>query len=456
MRTAILCTVAVFAGILLFSRCLDSGARDPRGKAYADPASCASCHASIVNAYGHTPHFHSAALASFNTIRGSFSRDSNTFVVNDSVRVVMEDRGGTPYQVLYVRNKEVRVQRFDIVFGYEKGQGYLYWKDDQLYQLPISYFTDLHRWTTSPGYPAGMPFFDRPVLLRCFECHTTYISPSSRRSGSPSDPKNVNALDANSLIVNIDCQRCHGPAANHVAFHTENPGEKIGRYISSYKNLTRRQKIDLCAVCHAGSNNIQLRSLFAFRPGDSLSQFAVSAHVGSNQPDVHGDQLALLASSKCFRGSEMDCSTCHDTHVNDHGDWAAYARRCQTCHSETNHNFCKIADASNIGFLKLNCSRCHMPSQPSEVIRVRTGETGAHTPIFMINHRIAIYPEESRRILDSLNSQMRRTGLIRGFKRIATPHSQPSSVNAASATRIKNIKIPAAETAIGSLPGWHR
>ena len=447
----ILLTAAVFAGILLFSRCLDSGVRDPRGAAYADPASCATCHRAIVNSYARTPHFHAAALASFNTIEGSFSKDSNTFVVNDSVRVAMEDRAGIPYQVLYVRDKEVRTQRFDVVFGYEKGQGYLYWKNDQLYQLPISWFTDLHRWTSSPGYPSGIPFFDRPVLERCFECHTSFISPS--------DPKNVNALDPRSLIVNIDCQRCHGPAANHVAFHTENPGEKTGRYIVSYKNLTRRQKIDQCAVCHSGSNNIQLRSLFAFKPGDSLSRFAVSAHVGTNRPDVHGDQLALLASSKCFLGSEMDCSTCHDTHVNDHGDWAAYAQRCQTCHSETNHNFCKIADAANTGFLKQNCTRCHMPSQPSDVIKVKAGAGDAHTPIYMINHRITIYPEESRRILDSMmhaTSQMRRTGPVRGFKRIATPHVQPSSVNAAPATDIKDIKIPTAETAIGSLTGRHR
>jgi hypothetical protein len=433
----------ISSGILLFSRCLESGSRDPRGKAYTGSASCAQCHRSIVDSYGHTPHFHSAALASFNTIEGSFSKDSNTFVVNDTIKVVMEKRDGAPCQVLYVNGRETRAQPFDIVFGYSKGQGYLYWKNEQLYQLPISYFTDLHRWTSSPGYPPGMPFFDRPVLERCFECHTSFITPS--------DPKNVNALDRASLIVNIDCERCHGPAANHVAFHTENPGEKTGRYIVSYKNLTRQQKIDLCAVCHAGSNNIPLRSLFAFRPGDSLSHFAVPAHVGSGRPDVHGDQFALLAGSKCFRMSEMDCSTCHNTHVNDHGDWAAYAQRCQGCHSDANHNFCKMADARNTAFLKANCTRCHMPSQPSVIIKVKTGGMSTQTPIFMINHRIAVYPEESKKILDSFNSQMRRTGLIRRIERVASTHVQLTPVHMASAADIKDIKVAPAETTIGSL-----
>jgi hypothetical protein len=461
MRVQLVLSSAVFGALLLFSRCFDTGGRDPRGRAYADAASCAGCHASIVNSYAHTPHSHSAGLASFNSIRGSFAGDSNTVVVNDSVRIVMEIRRGAPYQVLYVWNKETRAQRFDVVFGYEKGQGYLYWKDDRLYQLPIFYFTALHRWTTSPGNPPGTLSFDRPVDERCFECHTSFVSASHRGKDG--------ALDRGSLIENIDCQRCHGPAANHVAFHTENPGEKIGRYMVSYRNLNRRQKIDQCAVCHSGSNQVQLKSLFAFRPGDSLSHFALPAPVVSDRPDVHGDQVALLASSKCFRNSEMDCSTCHNTHVNDLGDRATYAQRCQTCHSEFSQHFCKLADGTNTGntvFLKQNCTRCHMPMQASDVFKVKSGESDTHGSIFLTNHRIAVYPAASKKILDSFidantprtptGSQMRRTGFVRDIKRIASPHVQLPSVYTASATHIKNVEGSSSETAVGSLPRWHR
>lgn len=456
--TTILLTGVIIAGILLFSRCMDSAPHDPRGKAYAGSATCIKCHGSIAGSYGHTPHFHAAALASLHSIEGSFSKDSNTFVVNDTTRVVMEEREGAPYQVLYVNGKATRAERFDIVFGYEKGQAYLYWKKDQLYQLPISWFTGLHHWTTSPGYPSGMPFFDRPVLERCFECHTSFITPPAGQ--------NVYALDSTSLIVNIDCERCHGPAANHVAYHTEFPGEKVGRYIVSYRSLTRRQKIDLCATCHAGSNTIQLRSIFGFRPGDSLVRYVVPAHIPVTRPDVHGDQIALLAASKCFRMSEMDCSTCHDPHVNDHDDWAAYAQRCQGCHSPANHNFCTIADDRNTAVLKTNCTRCHMPAQPSDIIKVRTGAAPANTAIYMINHRIAVYPEESRRILDSFMrsaassqmrqpsspiSQMRQPRPVRSLKRIASTRAQLPPVYPATAADIKDIKSRPSETTIGGL-----
>ena len=387
----LLLTGIIFGAILVFSQCMDSGVRDPRGKAYAGSAACISCHRQIVDSYKNTPHYHSAALADSSTIEGSFSKDANTFLVNDTAKVVMEERMDGHYQVLYVNGKPARAERFDIVFGYSKGQTYLYWKKDLIYQLPISWFTDLHRWTKSPGYPPGMPFFGRPVLERCFECHASFITQSS--------PQDVNALDRKSMILNIDCERCHGPAAKHVAFQTDAPDEKQGRFIVSCKSLTRRQRIDMCAVCHAGSNNIPLRTTFAFKPGDSASHFAFALHSVSNRPDVHGDQAALLASSKCFKMSDMDCNTCHNTHVNDHGDFAGIAQRCQGCHSAANHNFCKIADSVDAGFLQANCTTCHMPAQASEIIKFKTTETTPNTAIHMINHHIAVYPEESKRVL---------------------------------------------------------
>jgi hypothetical protein len=387
-------TGAIIGAILLFSQCMNAGDHDPRGKAYAGSAACISCHKQIVDSYKNTPHYHSAAIADLTTIEGSFSKDANTFVVNDTVKVVMEDRPDGQYQVLYVNGKPARAERFDIVFGHSKGQTYLYWKKDLIAQLPISWFTGMQRWTKSPGYPPGMPFFDRPVLERCFECHTSFITQSN--------PKDVNALDKKSMILNIDCERCHGPAAKHVAFQTEAPDEKQARFIVSCKSLTRRQRMDMCAICHAGTNNIQLRSTFDFRPGDSASRFAFALHPVSNRPDVHGDQASLLASSKCFRMSEMDCNTCHNVHLNDHDDYAGIARRCQGCHTTASHNFCKLADSVDAGFLKANCTKCHMPAQASDIIKFKTTEANPNTAIFMINHRIAVYPDESKKILTNV------------------------------------------------------
>jgi hypothetical protein len=413
MKLPISLTSILVIAVVLLTRCFNSGKTDPRGPTYAGSASCRRCHPSIAGSYTHTAHFHSAAIAAAHTIEGSFLKDSNTFFVNDTMKVAMEMRGGVPWQVFYNKDKEERAERFDVVFGFAKGQAYLYWKNDRIYQLPISWFNSLHRWTSSPGYPSGKPFFDRPVLQRCFECHTSFVtastehspsaehSPSEEQNTTPSASRNFDALDKRSLILEIDCERCHGPAAAHVAYHTENPGEKKGQFIIAYKNLSRARRIDGCAICHSGGNSIELRSAFAFRPGDSLLHFVVPAPMNPVRADVHGDQVGLLASSKCFQMSRMECTTCHNPHLNDHGDVAAYSRRCQTCHSVASHNLCKLTGRVNTAYLQTNCTTCHMPTQASDIIKVRTAEANANTAIYMVNHRIAVYPEVSAKALQA-------------------------------------------------------
>lgn len=155
----------------------------------------------------------------------------------------------------------------------------------------------------------------------------------------------------------------------------------------------------MCAVCHSGNKNIMLRSTFPFKPGDSLDNFMQRVYSPYDRPDVHGNQSQLLAQSQCFINSNMDCSTCHNTHVKDRGNHAIYAQHCMTCHSEANHNFCKMADTSNISFLKNNCTRCHMPAQPSNAIVVQTSKSNTNIACYIITHRIAIYPKESEKIM---------------------------------------------------------
>jgi|ERR1022692_325061 hypothetical protein len=147
-----------------------------------------------------------------------------------------------------------------------------------------------------------------------------------------------------------------------------------------------------------------LRSTFAFKPGDSLEGFMQRVYTIYDRPDVHANQSLLLAQSKCFINSNMDCSTCHNTHIKDRGNYPQYAQHCQNCHSTTNHNFCKMADSSNISFLKNSCTRCHMPAQPSNAIVVQTSKNRTNIPCMVISHRIAVYPEESKKIIAYLKN----------------------------------------------------
>ena len=106
------------------------------------------------------------------SIKGSFHKDSNVFSFNLFMEVAMLKEGNKLVQAARFNKEVMQKQPFDIVIGSgRKGQSFLYWKGNQLFQLPISYFTATNSWTNSPGFPA-YPYFERPVPLNCLECHS--------------------------------------------------------------------------------------------------------------------------------------------------------------------------------------------------------------------------------------------------------------------------------------------
>ena len=368
---------------------------DPRGEDYAGSATCKSCHKNVYTSYLHTAHFMASRPSDDSTIQGSFTKGANEFVFNPHIKVVMDKHKNGFYQTSYIDSKKDQSQRFDISFGGVKGQSYAYWFTNEMFQLPISYEVSGHAWINSPGYSNDKAAFERVVSTRCLDCHVSSIKSAPAQVPGYYDAE---GYDKKSLVYSVDCERCHGPAAEHVKFQTENPEEKKAKFIVTFKSLSRDQKINMCAVCHSGLDSRIIKPVFGFKPGDTLSNYMVSNSNGSpidyKTIDVHGNQRALLGSSKCFISSNMDCSTCHNTHVNDRDKVNLYAARCQTCHSNTgNHVFCKLTGKLSTDMLTNNCISCHMPAFASKTIV--TGNSGAlvHT------HHIGIYTDQTQKIL---------------------------------------------------------
>ncbi len=390
----------------LLTQCFNKTKTDSRDEVYAGSEKCIKCHKDVYSSYVHTAHFQSSRPADVNSIHGSFLPGKNVFEFNDSLKVVMEKRADGLYQVAYLKGKQVEAHRFDITFGGVKAETYLSWRGDQLFELPLSYFDGLHGWTNSPGYAGNQADFSRPILRRCFECHSSYIKDVPQQEVNMQ--KRVVELDQKSLIYGIDCERCHGPAANHVNFHTEYPEVKEAKYITKFSSLTRAQKLDACAVCHSSNKDAFQVSAFVFKMGDTLSKFREPNFLKQNPNpatlDVHGNQNGLLATSKCFLMSNMDCSTCHNTHVNESTNMAIYSQRCMKCHNEANHNFCKMAPQLGT-LIKNNCIDCHMPLKPSNVISVAATNGQKQVPYLVRTHHIGIYPEETKKIMAFINDK---------------------------------------------------
>ncbi|GAB2686570.1 hypothetical protein GCM10027037_05670 [Mucilaginibacter koreensis] len=380
--------------MLIFSQCFtDLPSKDPRGILYAGSKTCIQCHKDIYSNYLHTAHFQSVQLASSKSVSGSFEAGNNSVLYNDGFEVVMQKCKSGFYQAAYRDGKRLHTERIDLVFGGVKAETYLYWKGNELYELPVSYFKRLHQWTNSPGYAAGQPNYSRMIVKRCFECHSSFVSEASTQTYTMHSSTKYNK---SSLILNIDCERCHGPAANHVNYHNAYPGLKNGMYIARYSKLTRAQKVDMCAVCHSGNKGAMYKSTFYFKPGDTLATYQepdfVQQHTNPATLDVHGNQTQMLAASACFIKSSMDCATCHNTHQQERDNLAMYSKRCMQCHSTTDHKFCKMLPKLGSAILN-NCIDCHMPAKPSDAIRVQTGNKALVAPYMVRSHRIAIYPD---------------------------------------------------------------
>ena len=368
---------------------------------FAGSATCMSCHKEIHDSCMLTSHHLTTAPASDKAIRGSFETGKNIFPFHPGLYVAMEKRDSGYFQVAYSKGVEKIAKRFDIVVGSgAKGQTYLTWYKDELFQLPISYLTTANEWANSPGYPDRV-VYNRPVTSRCMECHSTYADVISQPNKEPEE------FNRQQILYGIECEKCHGPGAQHVAYETAHPASKEGKDIINPARFSRQQSLDLCALCHGGRLQKTAPS-FEFTAGDTLANYFVknTSAPTTKEIDVHGNQYGLLSESKCFiNSSTMTCLTCHSPHANERSNERLFSQRCMTCHNKEHGTFCKI-NPSTVSSISSNCIDCHMPKLPSHSVALLLPGHMVPTAALIHTHTIKVYPEATK---DYLNK--RRTGV---------------------------------------------
>src|SRR5262245_31325942 len=340
-----------------------SEAISPRGV-----ESCRVCHQAIFDTFLQTAHFKTSARAGAVSIQGNFSDGRNILRTRIAeVYFKMERRGADFYQTAVDASKNrSRTERFDIVIGSgRKGQSYLYWRDGLLLQLPVSYLTGIEEWINGPGYIDGQINFERVIQPRCLECH----SASFKLEMAGGKPRYSSDYE-----LGVTCPKCHGEGAEHIAYQSAHPAEKEGKHILNPARFSRDRQLDNCALCHSGAWDPR-KPPFSYRPGQRLDEYA-PAGTGEADPgaDVHGNQIALLRQSKCFRASPaMSCSTCHSVHQQER-DLVGHAQKCLSCHQSAQKGAqeagqCKVA--AKVGAQLMNyCVDCHMPNRKSNLIRI--------------------------------------------------------------------------------------
>jgi hypothetical protein len=397
IRTKLLCSVAIagyaFAQLAGPPASPQETSHETDRASYVGDASCVSCHRQLSQSYRHTPHHLTSQLPTATSVLGSFRPGANSLTIVDAahsaepgLEFLMEAKNDGFFETAMTGwNSDIvrRTEPIDLVTGSGvRGQTYLYWQRDRLFELPVSYWSDGHRWINSPGYIDGTAEFSRPVNPACLECHATYIRALS------ADPA-TNRYDRQSLIVGISCESCHGPGASHVRQemqHGTTSKDANKNDILNPAKFSRDRQIDLCAECHNGIQREGLAPAFSYVPGQPLSvYFKPLPAPDVEHPDVHGNQVGLLQRSKCYRSSpQMSCSTCHDVHTTGRPA-ESYSQKCLTCHQWQNCGMSK-----SLGHrIANNCINCHMPVEETNVIVSKSAGQVVHAK--MRNHWIKVY-----------------------------------------------------------------
>jgi hypothetical protein len=334
--------------------------------AFVGAAGCAACHAEEHASYLATAH--SKALAEVVLAQEPPDGEFDDVHSKKRYRIRRQDNQMYHQEWLQMAGEELILANFPVRYVIGSGRfsrSYLIEIDGFLYESPATWYSARPGWALSPGYDKFNPGFQRPAELRCLLCHAGRIEPVDN------SPQRV---DLHALA--IDCERCHGPGALHVAkWKSSNgslaPGE-VDETIVNPVHLDRHLREDICAQCHlhsAATVELPGRRLQDFRPGRSLADFVThfSNRTPSEEMQVvgHVEQMRL---SPCYQESEtLTCTTCHDLHapLSSADKKVVYRAKCLTCHSE---QACTAGQAERFAAgVADNCLTCHMPQSKTEI-----------------------------------------------------------------------------------------
>lgn len=358
---------------------------------YVGSRICGNCHRAIYESYFQTDMGRSISEANASFLAG-IPTSASIFDRRLNRHFETYESSGNLYQSEYettIDGKEVfrDTHKIDWVIGAgANGFGAITRRGNYLFEAPLSFYSNIHRWDLSPGYEFGDYGFSRPILPACVTCH----------SGQPQAiwEGNGRFLEPPFAELAVGCENCHGPGSKHLTVIQTNFSAQNARdSIVNPAKLTPWLADNICMRCHQTGQARVLqpgKDYNDFRPGaaldDTLSIFLVPFNCESPPQDDLLQHYLFMRLSNCYRRSagRLSCLSCHDPHVQPTEQQApAYFRqKCMSCHTESS---CTVA----LGVRQQksppdNCIGCHMPKRNVNVI--------SHS--VLTNHRIIADPKE--------------------------------------------------------------
>jgi tetratricopeptide (TPR) repeat protein len=322
---------------------------------YVGPEVCGECHRGRLEECLPTSHFMTCRTPTEEMLPPGFdSLEAGVFDVPDSqIRFLTQRMGEGFIQTAIDRSGPAPRQTdssIDLILGAGKASDevYLSWhRNNTLWELPIAWVYATNSWGASGFNRHAGGDFARELTLRCFECHNTWFEHV---------PGTLAEYHREDIILGTTCERCHGPAREHVDFHRAHPHEEQAQHIVLPSELPRERLIEVCTQCHG--NYIRHRGpALSYRPGELLEEHYRLVNPQFSEDDHVANQIANLRQSKCFQGSQMTCITCHDPHLTE-------------------------LPASGLNF-NIDCRGCHQPEHCGAQSRLPEGVRSACTECHM-------------------------------------------------------------------------
>lgn len=348
----------------------------PEQAKYARARNCGQCHASIAASYrqsGMARSFYKPAPENVPLKQPIEYRHATS-----GRHYAMFWRNGKLIQRRWQRGHDGREENaFELEVHYVIGSGnhartFLHRSaNGEVTELPLTWYAHENEWAMSPGFDRPQhPDFTRQIDHGCMFCHNSYpdLKTGEDRFGQI-------AVFPEDLPQGIDCQRCHGPGAEHVARASsgKHDSKSIREAIINPARLTPALQMDICLQCHLETTSAQLpaatrrfgRTVYSYRPREPLGEYMV--HFDHARGTGHDDKFEIvgaayrLRKSACYLKSEgrLTCTTCHNPHqiMREDEAKAHYRKQCMHCHSQlTSH-----ADRA-----RSDCAGCHMPKRRTE------------------------------------------------------------------------------------------
>lgn len=364
-----------------------SGKRRPSAPTYAGSKVCAECHADVADDFRHNPMSRSWTRVG-TSIPEALRQTATVNDPNSPYRYTVAVKDGALVQTETLRDRPGGYRR-DVTAAYLVGSGHharamVAAQNGYLTQMPLAWFARDGKWRLNPGYELKNRRFDRPIPPGCIACHgdtAVHRPPTRNRYKLP-------------VANGIGCERCHGPAQQHVDFQHNVPGVKSDRIVNP-KRLAPRLANDVCLQCHLQGDVVIYQpgaNAFSFRPGEKLSDHRLDYLVQTDAPEAFGvaSHGARMMASRCFleSGRKLTCIHCHDAHRPAAAQpMKVYDSRCATCHKpQSCSRPVDKPEPKSAG----GCVACHMPRRKTREgqhlvftdhkIRKPPGKTTDHVP----------------------------------------------------------------------------